>query len=229
MKRGFSILELVVSSFCLALLSAALFYVFQMCSDTFRVGMTRQGLQNQITGFSARFTIDVRQSSMYAAWVNPRSATVEIEPGSSVLVRRDSICLSALKDSISPTSYETGTGLPKWDCFWVYTATSESPTGRLVRFRCDQAASTAQVPLADFRNAPSNYNSIPSPRAVSGTTQTLAHGLHKLEASLDQSNQQVVVRIAFRGERGRTAGGRSLAEVAETLFRTKPENSWPRM
>ncbi|MBN9419675.1 hypothetical protein ABS71_14345 [bacterium SCN 62-11] len=228
-RRGFSVLELTVSSFCLALISAALFYVFNMCSSGFRLGMTRQGLQNQITGFSARFTIDVRQSSMYAAWSNSRTVNVEADPGVVVPLRRDALCLSALRDPGSPASYETATGLPRWDCFWVYTSTDESPTGRLMRFRCDQPPSTAQFPLADFRSTPNNYFTIPSPRAVAGTSQTLAHGLHKFEASLDQANQQVLIRIAFRGEHGRTVAGRSLAEIAETMFRVKPENSWPRL
>jgi len=57
----------------------------------------------------------------------------------------------------------------------------------------------------------------------------LARDLYKLEGQVDVANQQVVVRVAFRGERGHTEAGRSLAEVAETLFRIKPENSWPRM
>lgn len=233
MRRGFSLLELIVSLTCLTLISVGLFAIFEMCSSNFRVGLTRQALQSQIMTFSARFGVDVRQCSIYSASVNPRSVSVDLDPGNSaqsVTVRRDSISLSGLRDANNPNSYEAVTGLPKWDCYWIYTATTESPTGKLIRFRRDWPATVAQVKLPDFLGVPNAYNVYPSPAAVPRTSQVLAHGLFKLEGQVDLANQQVIVRVGFRGERGHTAaGGRSLAEVAETLFRIKPENSWPRM
>ena len=234
MRRGFSLLELMVSVTCLTLISVGLFAIFEMCSSNFRLGLTRQTLQSQIITFSARFGVDVRQCSVYSAQVNERSVSVDLDPGNSsqtVTVRRDSICLSALKDASNPASYEAVTGLPMWDCFWVYTATAENPTGQLVRYRKDIVPpSSAQVKLGDFGTNPVAYSLFPSPMAAPRTTQVLARGLFKLEGQVDVANQQIVVRVAFRGERGHTAaGGRSLAEVAETLFRIKPENSWPRM
>jgi len=228
-KRGFSVAELMVSTFCLALISGAVFVIFEVCSTNFRVGLTRQGLQSQLMIFSARFSTDARQSSIYSAWANPRTCTVELEPGRSaetITVHRDALCLAALRDPNAIGSYQAGTGLPLWDSYWVYAPTTESPTGRLVRYRVNVTPDVAQRPYASFVNTPAAFFTAP---AGNPNVQVLAHGLFKLEASIDQANQQVLVRIAFRGEQGHTQGGRSLAEVAETLFRIKPENSWPRM
>lgn len=233
MKRGFSVLELLVSVSCLIVISGGLFAMFEMCSSNFRVGMTRSALQSQLTTFSTRFSIDARQGSIYAAYANNRTVSVDLEPGVStqtVNVRRDSLCLSALKDPNDPASYEAGTGLPKWDCYWIYTATQESPTGQLVRFRKDRPAATTQEILPIFQSSPLLFFTIPSTQAAPGTSHTIGRGLYKFEASVDVANQQILVRIGFRGEQGHTtAGRRSLAEVAETVFRVKPENSWPRM
>jgi hypothetical protein len=233
MKRGFSVLELLVSVACLVVISGGLFAIFEMCSSNFRLGMTRSALQSQLTSFSTRFGIDARQCSIYAAYANDRTVTVDLDPGVSaqtVNVRRDSLCLSALKDPNDPNSYEAGTGLAKWDCYWIYTATPENPTGQLVRFRRDRVPDTTQSVCSGFPGAASPYFTIPSTLAAPGTSHTIGRGLYKFEASVDVANQQILVRIGFRGEQGHTtAGKRSLAEVAETYFRVKPENSWPRM
>jgi hypothetical protein len=232
MKRrthGFSVAELAVSTFCLALISSSVFVIFKMCSSNFQVGLTRQGLQSQLLIFSTRFSYDTRQSSIYSASVNPRTCVVDLDPGVStetVTVHRDAVCLAALRDPNDGSSYESGSGLPRWDSYWIYAPTTESPTGKLVRYRVDVAANTAQRPFQDFVNVPGSFF---SPPPGNRTAQTLARGLYKLEGSVDYANQQVVVRIAFRGDQGRAQNGRSLADVAETLFRIKPENSWPRM
>ncbi|MBX3170205.1 MAG: hypothetical protein KF760_22560 [Candidatus Eremiobacteraeota bacterium] len=179
--------------------------------------------------FSARFSMDARQSSIYAASVNPRTCTVDLDPGQSsetITVHRDALCLAALRDPKAPSSYQAGTGLPLWDSYWIYAPTPDSPTGRLLRYRVDVPANPAQRPFEDFQNFPGAFF---TPPTGNRNIQVLAHGLYKLEASIDQANQQVVVRVGFRGEQGRTQNGRTLAEVAETLFRIKPENSWPRM
>ena len=226
-SRGFSVLELIISMSLLLLVSGTLFFLFRMCSSNFQVGMTRQSLQSQLRRISARLNLDIRQSSFYTISEAAASINVDMEPG-IVPARRDAVCLG------HPNGFDPITGLTVWDKYTVYTATLDLPRGRLVTYRVGASAGvvpgTTQQPWGNFLISLVSYTTVPSLKAETNTLKTLTRDLHQFQVDRDLSNQMVVVRVAVRGERGRTAEGRrSTAESAEMVFRYRAENTWPRM
>ncbi len=225
--RGFGLLELMVSMTLMMLISGGLFLIFRSSSSTFQIGMTRQSLQSQLLRISARLSLDLRQTSFYTVSTAPASVNVDMEPGIFPF-RRDSVCFA------HPGGFEAATGLTLWDSYIVYVATPEVPRGRLVTYRVGASAGvtpgTLQDTWSNFTDSLVLYTTIPSFKAEGGSQRTLTRELHQFSVDRDLANQLVVMKVAIRGDRGRTMEGkRSTAEVAEVELRFRPENTWPRL
>jgi len=229
--QGFSLIELIVSMAMISLVSALVFGLFRICSTVYASGNSRLTLQSELRRISARFGLELRHSSFYTVSVASNQVTVPVDPGMSaetVQVRRDAVSCAALLDPSLATSYDAD-GLPLWDSFTVFTCTQESPNGRLYRYQLSHAPSVLQAPRFGTGPIPISYQVIPNAFAIPQSIRLMSKDIYRFQVNVDYANQQVTIRLGLRGHIGRTIEGRSTADIAETIFHFKPENTWPKM
>ncbi len=137
MKRGgFTLLEALITVLILGGLTGVVFMVFAVGASAFRVGNNRLDLQSDLRRVLTPLRRDLENTSFQSiSATNSEIDTPQNPPAGSptVLARRDGICMNALRDSLSDSSYAPGTGLPNWDGFLLYFATRDIPDGRMVR------------------------------------------------------------------------------------------------
>lgn len=230
-KQAFSLIELVVSMAIISLISALVFGLFRMCSSVYASGNSRLSLQSELRRIAARFGIELRHSSFHTVSEAANVVTVPVDPGMSAettQVRRDAISCAALLDPSLTTSYDDD-GLPLWDNFTVFTCTQDSPNGRLYRYQLSHTPSVLQTPRFGANPIPAGYQVIPNAFAVTQSTRLMSKDIYHFQVDMDYANQNITIRLALRGDIGRTIEGRSTADIAETIFHFKPENTWPKM
>lgn len=230
-ERGFSLIELVVSMAMISLVSALVFGLFRICSSVYTSSTSSLSLQSELRRIAARFGLELRHSTFYSVSEASNVVTVPVDPGMSpetTQVRRDAISCAALLDPSLPTSYDAD-GLPLWDRYTVFTCTQESPNGRLYRYQLSSTPSVLQTPRFGTNPIPASYQAIPNAFALPQTTRLMSKDIYRFQVNIDYANQRIAIRLGLRGQIGRTVEGRSTANIAETIFHFKPENTWPKM
>ena len=211
MKRGgFTLLEALITVLILGGLTGVVFMVFAVGASAFRVGNNRLDLQSDLRRVLTPLRRDLENTSFQSiSATNSEIDTPQNPPAGSptVLARRDGICMNALRDSLSDSSYAPGTGLPNWDGFLLYFATRDIPDGRMA---------------ADL--------SLANPDVVNGEARILSDQILDFRVTLDSSNQLVHLSLKFRTKAGHQAlAGRSLIEILEIDTSIDPANTNPRL
>lgn len=230
-RRGFGLLDLMLSMGLLAVLSLAMVSVFAQSSSMYRLGTSRAGLQSEIRRIHVMLGRELLQSSFYTVSIySPPPLTVPRDDTSSMQARRDSISCATLISPLASTSFDSNSGLAKWDRYAIYMASNESPNGKLIRY-----AVAGPSPITDQQNEMS-VPTLPGAVAaypagvISGTTRMITHRLVAFAVEKDLANQMVTVSLILRGDEGRIASGRkTTAELLETKMSFRPENTWPRL
>ncbi|MCA9794378.1 MAG: hypothetical protein KC910_21370 [Candidatus Eremiobacteraeota bacterium] len=139
MRRGFTLLEAVLGIGLLALLSLAVFGLFRLGSDHFRIGVMRNDLQAQ-----GRRAIALLQREF------PRSSYASLGIFTSGLnPPRDAISFATLSDWNDPALFDPASGRPEWDRYYFFFCTTDLPLGRLGYAVIDPGAE-ADTPWANM-------------------------------------------------------------------------------
>lgn len=228
--RGFGLLDMVLSFGLLALLSMAMVSVFAQTTSMYRLGTSRSGLQSEIRRIHVVMGRELAQSSFYTVSIHsPSPLTVPRDDTTSMQARRDSLSCATLISPLDPSSFDSNSGLPKWDRYVIYMASNEVPNGKLIRY-----AVNGPSPITDEQKEmtpPLSARVAAYPGGViTGTTRMITHRLVSFEVEQDLANQFVIVSLILRGDAGRLVGGRkTTAELLETKLSFRPENTWPRL
>lgn len=214
--RGFTILELLVASFVLALLVTGIFFSFDYGARSFRISTARQGIQGELTRAYDSLRHDLRRSHARTVTIVPRTVTVDGTPR-----RRDGLCLGGLIDWNRPESFDAVNGLPRWDRYILYYATAD---GQLVRSYLDPADPDFSPVAYDPLDPNLHMKDDP---ASNGGEQTgysvLSRSLLEFQADTVPFTDRVTVRIAVAETNGRST------EAADVTLDIAPQNTWPRM
>jgi prepilin-type N-terminal cleavage/methylation domain-containing protein len=246
LKRGFSLLELLVSMAMLGVLTSFLFGVFAHSTALFKLGNSRGNLQAEMRRLIASLGRELTHTSFYSLAVQKSlPLAVQHEYNQTIQVQRDALSCAALKDPMAPSSYNSLTGFPNWDCYTIYFASNEVPYGKLIRLRVDSPFDAAgpnsePFPLRGGAGAAAvDYltgilAAFPTPGGATpllpDSTRLLTKQLMGFDVSVEAGNQLVRIRLVLRGDEGRiTGGGKSTAELLEGKLVFKPENTWPRL
>lgn len=123
-NTGASLLELVVALSIFALLSLAIFELFQLGTQNFALGVARNDLQLQARRCTALLNKELSRSSMESVGVVKAQVTV-----GGVVYARDALSFSTLDDWNDGGNFETVGGLPVWNRYLVFYATTAEPLG----------------------------------------------------------------------------------------------------
>lgn len=223
-KRGFSLLELIVSSSLFLLLFGMIFVVFTDGSRGFQQAVLRQDLQGDLMNLSARLRQDVRLSDFNSANLVGRTVT----RSDGVDVSRDGLAFAALSDWDDPTNYDAVTGLPDWNRYTVYYATDSGNLGKVYRQVVDSGGSTGGGP---YLALPGNLGDDPTLNQDVISTNHLSDMVETFEVALEGGIQAISVRVVLR-RRGtqRTGGaGERVDESLEASYSFAPRNTFPRL
>lgn len=227
--RGFSLLDTLLAMSLLTVLTMAIFSVFEQGSSLLSLGNARASLSAELRRVTTILGRDLLLSSFYTVQASvPYTMVVPRDETSNMTVRRDSLSFGCLANPAASSSYDPSSGLPMWDQYCIYTATRESPNGKLFRFRVARGG-TIDTSQPSLGNHQSVVDAFPS-GALANTTRVLTSQLVHFSVVRNAADQEVEMRIILRGQAGRIQSGRkSLAELLETKIVIRPENTWPRL
>ncbi|MFN8610519.1 MAG: prepilin-type N-terminal cleavage/methylation domain-containing protein [Vulcanimicrobiota bacterium] len=230
MRRGFTLLESLVTIAVFGGLVVFLFGVFSVGASGFKVGTNRLELQSEMRRVLTPLRKDLQNSSfqtMSSVAVSTNVPQNPPFPSPGLDVQRDGICMNGLRNLNSESSYDSETGLPVWDCFICYFGTLDSPDGKMVRM-------LLRDPSHDVVGTPRSLSagdlSLSNPDLLNGGVKVLSDELMEFGVSLDNSNQLVRLHLKLRSKAGhQQMGGRSLVEVLEIQTTVDPINTHPRL
>lgn len=229
MRRGFTLLESLVTLSVFGGLLVFMFVVFSVGVSGFKVGTNRLDLQGEMRRVLTPLRKDLQNSSFQTISSLAVETNVPQNPPMAtptVQVQRDGLCMNGLRDLSSDDSYDPNSGLPVWDCFICYFATQDSPDGKLVRMLLrDRTPDVVGIP----RSLSPGDLSLSNPDLLSQNLRVLSSQLMEFGVTLDPSNQLVRLQLRVRSKAGhQEMGGRSLVEVLEIQTTVDPINTHPR-
>jgi prepilin-type N-terminal cleavage/methylation domain-containing protein len=210
-QRGFSLIEVLITSSILVFLMAAVFWAFGFGSRAFFRSTTQQNAQADMTRAYSKIRKDLRQTHFRSVHTKERTF-----PDSR---RRDAVCMSSLKNWHDEASFDEKNGLPKWDRYVVYYGTA---SGHLVRSLLDpEFPDFSPAPFWELSDGehlndnPTNNNDLQS------SYQVISRSVQQFEIQLDPSRDMVLVKFLLKSEQGRKT------ETSELRFDVSPQNTWP--
>lgn len=220
-RRGFSLLEVLMSAFLLGILSLVLFELFRAGTGHFRVAILRQGGQGAARRAILAMERKIQQAYPEAtALLNDVSRTVVVE---GVTYHRDALCLPDLSNWGDMTCFTPG-GLPIWDRYTIIYATAEVPVGRLVLLTIDPGASGVSGPWAGFTPA---FLTTPPPPPGGAVLSSKVLAQDVLDFSVVADSESFVVDLRLRGRALGPAHGPARVEDFQARMRAKPQNRLP--
>ncbi|MBX3171288.1 MAG: hypothetical protein KF760_28020 [Candidatus Eremiobacteraeota bacterium] len=224
--RGFSVLELVLAMASLAMLFLLLFTIFRVGSASYRLNLNRVGLQSEARRLQASLQKDLRETSYRSVSHRKRQITLN-DP--SLSVARDGLCFNALRSQNGVNLYEAQTGLPLWNSYLVYFATTDGAAGKLIRARVADPSplNSLPEPLAAFSDAYLTYPG--NSYVVQKDVKLLSTQVLSFSVELKDADQRVHTVVHLRQRSGAIGtGSRQGLENLELLFSTRPLNTWPK-
>lgn len=227
MRRGFSLIELIVCFGIFSLLSLVALGILVFGAQGFHQVIYQQGAQSDMRRIMASLQRDFSST-------HHRSITL-IDRDSASGYPRDGICLASLDNWQNPANFDEYLR-PRWNRYVMYYATLEqkgkNEAGRLIREVIDPTgAPVGPFEFATFLSSPGYFLSEGSVlQTASVKSQVLSDRLWKFELGNNLVAQSISLRLAFRNPPQNNATGteRDL-HTMEVLQEIKPANTWPQI
>lgn len=217
-------MTLLVFSFFIAILFATLAYGFR----TFSMSVARSDVTTEARRLLLYMEGELRTTAYFS--IAPVEGTSS--GPSRHHSRRDGFCFVSVLDWSKPNVYNRIKSRPEWDRYVCYYATSEEPSGRLVRLALtpEKPEEIGSFPYAKFLSAPFQFmveDPLTLKRADLSNVRVLATKIKSFEVNLLPAGQEVDVRtilrqnaiMSRRGDKRREGG------TFELHYRIHPQNS----
>ena len=225
MRRGFSLIELILASALLSMALVATFGIFNMGQRTFQYTSLRHGLQSEARRIALQIQQDVRLSHLGTTALRTRSVNLTVpgwESQGPQTLSRDGVCFASVRDWSQPSSIDPITGFPNYNCYLVYYATS-TPEGHLIR----QMLVPPNVGTFPFNGYTLNDNPASNSHAL-GAARILSRQV--LSTAIKISTSMIEFEIKLRGRGGMRPGtSKQSDETYEISLKVKPENTYPKI
>lgn len=221
MRRGHTLLEVIMASSLLVMVVASIFAIFDLGQGSYRLSVMRNDLQNQGRATLALLEREVEQTSLSGmAVADGSSRDLSLPEGT---VARHAICLVGLDDWTNPANFDPISGLPNWNRYLIFYATTESP-GRLIRLEVSRAGAI-NGPWVDFESYLGN-----DPAALSLPVDFTLEG-HRVLAGdiydfhLAPEDETMIFELKFRRrELAGLGGDRRRDETLQLKMEATPRN-----
>ena len=214
-RRGVTLAELLVAMSILGLLLGAVFSLFGLGTDAFRISLLRQDLQT-----TARFILTRLEQEIRVTHLESMSVADTRSVGTS---RRHMLCMSSLSDWNDLTLYDVNSGMPRWNRYLLYYATLEVPLGGLIRLELEAPASG---PWSAFKALVPPSSGLPaSPFAGAKITRGQILTAEVLEFGVTPADKALHCTLKLRRQDTATMGGQKRRdEVFQLDIEARPRN-----
>lgn len=227
-QHGFTLVEalstLVVFGFFLGILFLTIAWGFR----AFSVAVSRSDVTTEARRLSLFIERELQSSSYFSVAPSARSLGTE---------RRDAVCFVSRNDWSVPGAFNTTKGVPEWNRYFLYYATTKKPQGELVRLSInpttlppDQAAEVGAFPYSRYSSNPDSFlpdkPSSGYPAEVE-TARVIASSVQHFEVSMRPVTQELELRILLRqnGMMARRANGDREGGTFELQYLVQPQNT----
>ena len=189
---------------------------------TYSVAVARSDVTTEARRLVLYLENELRSSAYFSVAVESRLAQG---------LHRDGVSFVSMLDWSREDSYNSLQSRPDWDRYLIYYATSELPSGKLVRMAVNPSMDlVGSFPYKPFTDTPSSYmNEDPLKNGGNdvANTRTLASKVKSFHVTLVPVSQEVEITtllrqngiMSRRGDRTREGG------TFELHYRVKPQNT----
>lgn len=214
-------MEAVVVFLMLGLLSAGALALFIYGSRAFQHSITRQGLLGESERIRIKLTGDFKPSHHATLEVVARQTTL----ADGTDVPRFAVSFATLSDWKDPDNF-TVQGLPRWNRYIVYYATTEE-SGRMIRQVVDPGLFFPPRPYAALGSQisldPTNNQNVIQ-------TTVLSNNVLSFEVERNEARQLLDINLKLRdGGQFRENSASKVQEVQESIFSLEALNTYPRL
>lgn len=227
-STGFTITEALVTLLVFSFFIGILFVTLAHGFRTFSLSVARSDVTTEARRLLLYMESELRSTAYFSI------APVErMSDGPSLQhSRRDGLCFVSVLDWSKPNVYNRIEARPEWDRYVCYYATTEEPSGRLVRLALspEKSEEVGSFPYAKFGSVPFTYM-VENPLALKlsdlANVRVIATKIKSFEVELLPAGQEVDVRtilrqnaiMSRRGDKRREGG------TFELHYRIRPQNS----
>lgn len=222
-ELGFTMTEALVTILVFSFFLGVLFFTMSYGFRTFSVAVARSDVTTEARRLVLFMENELRSSEYFS--VRPVHRSVVGQP-------RDGLCFVSVLDWARPGAYDRVEGRPDWDRYLLYYATTERPTGRLVRMALtpQQPADVGSFPYPPFAETPNDFllqEPLDYKEPDMANVRVLASKVKSFSANLVPTTQEVEVRTILRqngimtrrGDKNREGG------TFELHYRVHPQNT----
>lgn len=226
MKRrhtlGFTITEALVTVLILGFFILVLFMVVVWGFKTFAISVSRADVTTEARRIALFVEQELRGSAYFSVATESQMLGAE---------RRDALCFVSRKDWAN-NAYDVTEAKPNFDRYFLYYATPEAPTGKLMRLEIIPATpeDVGRFPFRPFLVNPSSFQlQDPTgnfPPTVS-SARVLATSVKQFEVEKTFGTQEVDIKLLLRedGIAARRPDGSRLGGTFELHYRVRPQNT----
>jgi type II secretory pathway pseudopilin PulG len=220
-------MELMIVMTLLGIVLTGAFLIFRMGSRGFQQAVSKTGAVGDVHRVTRALERDIQLSHFYSAAVHNRLTST-----SQGNFSRDGVGVAGLSNWSIDSNFEAGTGLPKWNRWIAFYATSEE-LGRLIRVETERfkpAGSTTFYPLTPLGNLSGLLSNDPVAEPGNLRVTTLCKNVRSFSAELDPYSRLVKLRLILYNAPGkRMTSEQKVEELLETEFELYPMNSYPEL
>lgn len=221
--RGFTITEALITLLVFSFFLGVLMYTMAYGFRTFSLAVSRSDVTTEARRLVLFMENELRSSAYFSARVVRRGAGT---------VSRDGLCFVSISDWSKPSAYNQMEGRPNWDRYLLYYATTEQPSGRLVRMVLNplDSSEVGSFPYPPFAENPDLFLlEEPGEYALPDLAnyRVLASKVKSFSVNLLPTTQEVEVRTILRQNAIMTRRGDGNREggTFELHYRLHPENT----
>lgn len=225
-RRGHTLVEMFISLALLSGLGVVLFFMFSSGTRSFRMLVTRQGLQAEARRISSVLRRDLVLTHYRTAEVEDRTATNGSERDGLMFVGLDN-----WSNTVDPARFDENLR-PIWNRRVMWYATrddteklnppGDSELGQLVRKVVNPAPILFPLPYGNF------LSFMVSPMDRSVDYKIYSRNVVSFAVRLDPATETVMAHLVLRQGAGVGPGGaKQTVESFEVFIDTHPENTWP--
>lgn len=231
LKRGFTIIEVLISSGIFLIVVWLAFAAFEFGSRACSLSNLRANVQGSATRVILSLENDLRRSSYTTVTIANRSVTYAGQTYS-----RDALCMAAIANWNDPASFNSQFGFARYDRYVIYYATDDREDGRLIRSVVNSTGDPLAPagPISGFTQF-QNYNNDPAlnqsplgsaPGQINHTQ--LSEDVRSFAVTDGLLSQSVKASLTLFRAGLQGAGAKRVDQAFQMEIELVPQNTYPR-
>lgn len=225
MRRGFTLLEVMLASSLFLILVVVAFRIFEFGAWATSTTNQRHNLQSAATRTMLSLQNDLLRSALASVSLQRRTLSIN-----GITVHRDGVAFAAMSDWNDPAGFDSTMGAASYDRYLVYYATSDTEGARLIRSLYQGPSPRTAVPRALVGFSVSTHmQDVPTSNPSSQLSYTLlAEGVREFSVWDGGSGIRASLVLFRAGARRAAEGLQKHDQSYEFEIEVVPLNTWPR-